>query len=468
MNENHTYQQSMCSHSAASFESNTATRRQRDDNETKTTANDTVRLVPQLRFPEFQDAGEWQLVTLKDIGRTYNGLTGKSGEDFGIGEPYVSYKQVFNGTNISIEECPLVAIKNGEKQTKLKKGDILVTISSETAQEIGMVNVITEDLKKSVYLNSFCFIFRPQNNCFIPSFAKYLFNTPAYRRQITSIAQGITRYNLSKDNFLKLKLFIPGLQEQQKIASCLLSIDDEISETKQKLEQLKAHKKALLQKLFPQRGKTVPELRFPEFKDAGEWEEDTLGGECGVCELRNGYTPSKYNNAYWTNGTIPWFRMEDIRKHGRILSDSIQHITPEAVKGELFEAGSIIMSTTATIGEYALLLADSLANQRFTNIVIRKSRKKEVDSYFLFYYCNYISEWCKRNTNTGGLLSVDMDGLKRYKIYIPKDIKEQKKIVDVLRSIDKSVNEIEQKIETLKLHKQFFLQKLFFPKNQQQ
>ncbi len=83
-----------------------------------------------------------------------------------------------------------------------------------------------------------------------------------------------------------------------------------------------------------------------------EWR--TLGE---VFEMRNGYTPSKSNPAYWEDGTIPWFRMEDLRTSGRILEDSIQHITPEAVKGKgLFKAGSILMATTATIGEHALLL----------------------------------------------------------------------------------------------------------------
>ena len=112
-----------------------------------------------------------------------------------------------------------------------------------------------------------------------------------------------------------------------------------------------------------------------------EWK--TLGE---VFELRNGYTPSKANPAFWEGGKIPWFRMEDIREHGRVLSDSIQHITPAAVKGKgLFEAGSFILATTATIGEHALLIADSLANQRFTNLKIRKSLKEKLQTGFVFH-----------------------------------------------------------------------------------
>ncbi len=106
-----------------------------------------------------------------------------------------------------------------------------------------------------------------------------------------------------------------------------------------------------------------------------------------VFETRNGYTPSKANNDFWTNGDIPWFRMEDIRESGRLLNDSIQHITPQAIKGKgLFRANSIIMATTATIGEHALLLVDALANQQFTNFQIRKSLSERISPMFAFYY----------------------------------------------------------------------------------
>ncbi|MBQ6986932.1 MAG: restriction endonuclease subunit S, partial [Oscillibacter sp.] len=98
---------------------------------------------------------------------------------------------------------------------------------------------------------------------------------------------------------------------------------------------------------------------------------------------RNGYTPSKSKPEFWENGNIPWFRMEDIRENGRILSDSIQHVTPQAVKGSLFPAGSIIVATSATIGEHALILVDSLANQRFTYLTLKKEYANCFDMKFL-------------------------------------------------------------------------------------
>jgi type I restriction enzyme S subunit len=133
--------------------------------------------------------------------------------------------------------------------------------------------------------------------------------------------------------------------------------------------------------------------------------------------------------------------MEDIRQSGRILFDSIQHITPEAVKGKLFPANSVIMATTATIGEHALLIADSLANQQFTFLVRKVNREKEIDIKFFFYYCFILGEWCRNNTNVSGFASVDMSKFKKHKIPIPP-MDEQKRIVGILDRFDSLVNDI--------------------------
>ena len=144
--------------------------------------------------------------------------------------------------------------------------------------------------------------------------------------------------------------------------------------------------------------------------------------------------------------------MEDIRLNGGVLKDAIQHITPEAVKGSgLFEPYSIILATTATIGEHAMLIADSLANQQFTNFKIRKSLTYKYNPYYLYYYFFKIDKWCLKNTNAGGLLSVDIPSLKRQKLYSPS-VEEQNKIAKLLRLIDDRISiqsRIIEKYETL-------------------
>lgn len=151
-----------------------------------------------------------------------------------------------------------------------------------------------------------------------------------------------------------------------------------------------------------------------------------------VFETRNGYTPSKANAAFWENGTFPWFRMEDIRANGGVLKDSIQHVTPQAIKGKgLFMAGSIIMATTATIGEHALITVDALANQRFTNFRVRNSMEDKLLTKFVYYYFFVIDEWCKQNVNVSSFPSVEIERLKKQPFPIPP-LAEQQRIVSIL------------------------------------
>lgn len=151
-----------------------------------------------------------------------------------------------------------------------------------------------------------------------------------------------------------------------------------------------------------------------------------------VFDMRNGYTPSKAKAEYWEGGTIPWFRMEDIRENGRILSDSIQHITMEGVKkGKLFPTNSFILATTATIGEHALVIVDSLANQQFTNLTVRKSLSDRLLVRFVFHYMFIVDEWCKKNINVSGFASVDMNKFKKLEFPIPS-LEEQHRIVSIL------------------------------------
>lgn len=205
--------------------------------------------------------------------------------------------------------------------------------------------------------------------------------------------------------------------------------------------------------------KHTPLLRFPEFLNDEEWAMDSMES---IFEIKNGYTPSKSNPDFWTDGTIPWFRMEDIRKNGHILSDSIQHITPGAVKSAgLFPAYSIIVATTATIGEHALIIVDSLANQRFTFLTKRKSFDNRIDMVYFHYFMFIIDEWCKQNTNAGGLLSVNMEAFKKLTIPYPASLAEQQKIAECFTSIDKQIEATNSKLQQLKAHKRGLIQRLF-------
>ena len=199
-----------------------------------------------------------------------------------------------------------------------------------------------------------------------------------------------------------------------------------------------------------------PKIRFKGFE--GEWKAPSIGE---VFELRNGYTPSKAVNEFWEGGTIPWFRMEDIRTNGGFLKDAIQHITPLAVKGAgLFEKNSIILATTATIGVHAMLIADSLANQRFTNFRVRKSLSNSYIDNFLYYSFFNIDEWSKKNTNSGGLLSVNMPLLVKQPLYSPCK-QEQQAIASYFTSLDSQISASTSRLASLKQMKAASLQAMF-------
>ncbi len=175
-----------------------------------------------------------------------------------------------------------------------------------------------------------------------------------------------------------------------------------------------------------------------------------------VFEIKNGYTPSKNNPEFWKNGTIPWFRMEDIRENGRILKDSIQHITPKALKGKkLFPKNSIIISTTATIGEHALLIVDSLANQRFTFLSKKANCDLALDMKFFFYQCFLLGEWCKNNINVSGFASVDMTAFKKYKFPIPP-LEIQQEIVKILDAFTELNTELNTELKARKKQYEYY------------
>ncbi|WRF45847.1 restriction endonuclease subunit S [Helicobacter pylori] len=175
-----------------------------------------------------------------------------------------------------------------------------------------------------------------------------------------------------------------------------------------------------------------------------------------VFEIKNGYIPSKNNPEFWEKGTIPWFRMEDIRENGRILKDSIQHITPKALKGKkLFPKNSIIISTTATIGEHALLIVDSLANQQFTFLSKKANCSITLDMKFFFYQCFLLGEWCKKNTNVSGFASVDMTAFKKYKFPIPP-LEIQQEIVKILDAFTELNTELNTELKARKKQYEYY------------
>ena len=175
---------------------------------------------PELRFPGFTDA--WEQRKLGSIGSTYTGLSGKTKEDFGHGEAqYITYLNVFQNTIADITMTDKVEIDT--TQNKVKYGDVLFTTSSETPEEVGMSSVWLGDTP-NIYLNSFCFGFRP-NQKIDPYFLGYSLRAPYMRDKIKILAQGISRYNISKNKVMELEISLPNNEEQKLLGAFLQRID---------------------------------------------------------------------------------------------------------------------------------------------------------------------------------------------------------------------------------------------------
>jgi len=196
-----------------------------------------------------QEFPKWEKKKLGDVGKTYNGLTGKTKDDFGQGKPYIQYKQIFDDTRIDITRFDYVRIRDGEKQCRVRYGDVFFTTSSETPDEVGTSSVLLDEVSE-VYLNSFCFGYRSSRDVLIPHFSRYLFRNALLRKEINKLAQGSTRYNISKNELMKTVIDLPTIQEQIKIANFLSAIDDKIDHTQKQIEKAEVWKKGLMQQMF--------------------------------------------------------------------------------------------------------------------------------------------------------------------------------------------------------------------------
>ena len=191
--------------------------------------------------------------------------------------------------------------------------------------------------------------------------------------------------------------------------------------------------------------------------DGAEVEWKTLDE---IFHLRNGYTPSKGVKEYWENGSIPWFRMEDIRENGRVLNTALQKVSESAVKGgKLFPANSIIIATSATIGEHALITIPFLANQRFTVLSLKPEYIDKFNIYFLYHYCFTLDDWCQKNTTMSSFASVDMNGFRKFLIPIPP-LPVQTEIVKILDALTALTSELTSELTLRRKQYEYYREKL--------
>ena len=370
--------------------------------------NETNRLIPELRFPEFGEDGGWEEKSFEELfeignGRDYKHLEKGDIPVYGSGGYMLSVNDyLYNGESVCI----------GRKGT-IDKPMFLIG-------KFWTVDTL-------FYTHSF-------KDC-LPKYIHYVFQNIDWLKH--NEAGGIP--SLSKTNIYKIKTIVPEQAEQQKIAECLSSLDELIAAHSQKLSALKDHKKGLMQNLFPQEGETVPKYRFPEFEKDGEWAKKTLGE---VCEMQAGkFVNASEIKSQYSGGLFPCYGGNGLRGYTKSFTHT----------GKF----SLIGRQGALCGN--VMLADSIFHATEHAVVV--TPKKKNDTVWLYYELELLNlnQYATGQAQPG----LSVSNLEKLKLNIPENPEEQQKIGDCLSSLDVLITVQSDKIEQLKFHKKGLMQGLF-------
>lgn len=395
-------------------------------NEKKHVQSRAERLIPELRFPEFINEGQWEEKVLSDVSDITNGKANAQDHIEGGEYPLFDRSEVIKASDKFLFDCEAVIIP-GEGMRFIPK------------YYEGKFNLH----QRAYALKDF--------SCN----GQFVYHSMLHRSNLISQkAVQSTVLSLRLPILQNFPIEIPSnSDEQQNIAACLSTLDELIAAHNAKLEALKDHKKGLLQNLFPQESETVPRVRFPEFEGDGEWVEKKLGqiGEPLMCKrvFKDQTTPNPENG-------IPFYKIGTFgREPDSFISDELYEEFKD--KYNFPNKGDILISASGTIGR--LVVYDGLpAYFQDSNIVWLGHDENEILNDFL-YYCYSIVSW---QTSDGGVIKrLYNSDLKAISIKYPSNDQEQKKIASTLSAIDELISAQEDKIDELIDHKKGLMQGLF-------
>ncbi|MDO4697931.1 MAG: restriction endonuclease subunit S [Pasteurellaceae bacterium] len=287
---------------------------------------------------------EWK--PLGEVATLYGGLTGKSKNDFESGNAkYITYKNIFGNLEIDCTTLESVKISENEKQHCVQYGDVLFTGSSEISEEAGMSAAVTTHFDEPIYLNSFSFGIRFNEDIDIaPEFAKFLFRSNFMRKQIIKTASGVTRFNISKEQFKKIQIPIPPISLQKEIVNIL-----------DKLTELKATLKAEL---------SLREKQYQYYRDyLLTFGDDVEWKTLKDVALDFGRGKSKHrprNDVRLYGGDIPFIQTGDIRNSSHLIEDYSQTYSDFGLQqSKLWKKGTLCITIAANIAETGILNFDA-------------------------------------------------------------------------------------------------------------
>jgi type I restriction enzyme, S subunit len=407
-------------------------------------------LKPNLRFPEFRDAPGWKSIPLSDVSvpvveRVGDRILTPVSISAGIG--FVRQAEKF-GRDISGDQYKLY--------TLVKDGDFVYNKGNSLKFPQGCVYPLQGWGEVAVPNVFICFRLKEgYSNALFQNFFERNFHGLQLKRHITSSARSNGLLNISKECFFGVELPVPSIPEQQRVAECLTSLDELIADHGDKLDALKAHKKGLMQQLFPREGETLPCLRFPEFQDSGEWRYKTLND---IAEISSGTTPSRSNPEFFNGGTIPWVKTMDL--NNSFIMETEEKITPKA-RARVNPAGSVLVAMYGgfnQIGRTGCLSVPAATNQAISVLVV--DNKVALPVYVLAWLNAKVEDWKRIASSSRKDPNITGSDVANFPISYPK-IQEQQKIADTLSSLDDLISAQTQKLEALKGHKKGMMQQLF-------
>ncbi|MBX9757622.1 MAG: restriction endonuclease subunit S [Beijerinckiaceae bacterium] len=412
-------------------------------------------MVPKLRFPEFRDAPAWEPVSLQKASVPVDERVGErklTPVSISAGIGFVPQAEKF-GRDISGNQYKLYTlVRDGDfvfnKGNSLKFPQGCIYLLQGWGQ-VAAPNVFIAFRLKDGFSNDFF------QNCFEQNQHGKQLN-----KHITSGARSNGLLNISKETFFNVKIPTPSLPEQQKIAECLDSADALIAAQGRKVEALRAHKKGLMQQLFPQEGETQPRVRFPEFEGTGDWEEGTIS-DIGTVLQGYGF-PERYQGQQ--SGDFPFYKVSDISRSlgaGKTFIEEAANYVNESQLKEL-RAKPIPAGTTvfAKIGEAirsnkrAITTVQCLIDNNAAGV---KAIRGKATDFFIYLTMEQIS----LIDHAGGVVpAVNKSAIEVIPVKFP-GVEEQQRIADCLTSLDDLIGTETRKLDTLKTHKKGLMQQLF-------
>lgn len=391
-----------------------------------------------MSLPQLPDG--WERVAVGDLGFVYGGLSGKSAADFGRGEArYITFLDVINNARVDGRNAQAVRVGAHESQNRVQEGDVLFNGTSETPDELALAAVVTDEIP-NLYLNSFCFGLRPYDRTRLePLFLAYLFRSRVGRELMVALAQGSTRYNLSKKQFSRLVLPLPDLAEQRRIAQALRDVEDLIESLERVITKKRGIRSGIETALL------TGDIRIPGH--SSRWVARTLDEVAAVVMGQS--PPGKFYNT--SRVGLPLVQgKSDIQDR----ETSVRMWSEQGAKQ--CRRGDIIMTVRAPVGAVARASGDAYLGRGVCAIRVNESTSAD----FVYHALRHAeSRWSSAEQGTT-FTAANGNHVRSFEIEMPSDIDEQRAIAEVLNDTDSEFAVLRQRLEKTRQVKRGMMQEL--------